>query len=128
MTIEEITDLRAWAAGVCRYTKDGWYYKRDGRPAWTDQELRTHAPIDRGNGVWQPDQNIAQAIEVLDAVMATIPREKYPLILDIRFVKMPESEHHSCVIRWLGNSRDANHESRCISILLACRKALEQLQ
>lgn len=108
MTDAELRDLRAWAAEVCGYfgywLDDEWGY------ANCDEEWISKK-------TWLPDQNIAQAFEVLDAVAA---RDNATATI--------ETDKDGTSVMLLSDSYgevNAEHESRCLAILLACKAAIE---
>jgi hypothetical protein len=113
MTDSELTDLRRWSAGVCGYTE-----VEDCGEVWYVPQSRGTRHCIRGES-WRPDQNIAQAFEVLDA----LGLEPQMILLK----REPTNKWWVTVARHLepGHGDMEIHESRCIAILLACRKALE---
>lgn len=111
---ESITELRAWAAEVCGYKiDDRWAYAqiRVLPPRMTTEQS------DRLKALWLPDQNIAQAFELLDAVRG----ESEAVLTGFTKEWMFEIFRHPRVF-------SATHASRCMAILLACRQAWEAAQ
>lgn len=109
---ESIEELRAWAAGVCGY-EHGF---TDIHGTW------------QPDSSWLPDQNIAQAMEVVDALVARIRGENEPhkwVDFELRYITWisDKTQHCGFKIGWCGGQADANHENRCMAILLACHAA-----
>lgn len=113
MTELELTDLRRWAAEACGYVSSKLYpdvLMIGPRQNWYVRE-------------WRPDTNIAQAMEVLDAITAKLDAE-WTLRFDAATASRPAS--YSCDIESVDVRAVGEHESsRCLAILLACRQACE---
>lgn len=116
MSETELRELREWAAKVCGHERklDGL---GDGAEAFIIE-------VEGGElDYWLPDQNIAQAFEVLDATFMAF-RNNSP-------VWIISGDYEGASVE-LNVARDAetficeHHESRCMAILLACKKALSE--
>lgn len=103
-----LDELRRWAAEVCGHVvQHNWILSPQG--------IR-QLP-------WQPDTNIAQAMEVLDATVAKLDAE-WTLRFDAATASRPAS--YSCDIESVDVRAVGEHESsRCLAILLGCRQAWE---
>ena len=100
-----VEQLRAWAAEVCGYTIDQGGY------AWG---ANAHGYAYQQECEWQPDTNIAQAFEVLDAVAAKLPNVEWSI---------------GCTDGWYWAKvgwKFAEDKTACMAILLAAREVLDR--
>ena len=119
MTTEQLIEYRAWAAGVCGYSLEGHHgralygeYVRESADGFEYVEKES----------WRPDENIAQAFEVLDALRL----EPQMILLN----RPPSNRWWVTVSRYFQNGPEgmAQHESRCLAILTAARAAWDAMQ
>jgi hypothetical protein len=105
-----VEELRSWSARVCGYgeaDREGCYFKLLPAPLIGAQKIR-----------WRPDENIAQAMEVLEAIPPMLPEF-------IEWMVHFNRVDYFAQFVWMNHRKvaSANHENRNMAILLAAHAA-----